>query len=63
MERIEILHFDLYNTLASTNRAVFAPFSHDAQWPEPVPEPMSIVILGSLGAGMFAARRMRRRKK
>ncbi len=28
-----------------------------------VPEPMSMIMLGSLGAGMFASRRMRRRKK
>jgi len=28
-----------------------------------VPEPMSMVMLGCLGAGMFVARRMRRRKK
>jgi len=29
----------------------------------PAPEPMSMMMLGTLGAGMFAARRMRRRKK
>jgi len=57
------VHFDAYNHLASFTQSRFAPFSHDAEIqyeaPPPIPEPISMVMLGCLGAGMLAARRLR----
>lgn len=54
------LHFDVYDTIAGSNHGIFAPFSKDAV---ALPEPMSAIMLGALGLGMFATRKVRRRIK
>ncbi len=45
------VHFDLYNSIVGENgdidRGIFAPFSHDAQSSAPVPEPASMLLLGT----------------
>lgn len=41
------IHFDLYDHVGSKNKAVFAPFSHDAQI---TPEPATLIIWSLLGA-------------
>ena len=51
------IHFDLYNSVGARNRAVFAPFSHDAQV---VPEPSSLVIWSLIGIGVTCVARRRR---
>jgi hypothetical protein len=67
------IHFDLYDTLVhncgkgKTSAACvdidvnhFAPFSHDAQSSPPVPEPATMLLIGSgIGAGIL--RRLRRK--
>jgi hypothetical protein len=69
-----VIHFDLYDTLVHNcgnghqtlpgcqdiDVNHFAPFSHDAQSSPPVPEPASMILLGTgIGAGML--RRLRRK--
>lgn len=71
-----VIHFDLYDTLVhncGNGRNTlpgcldidvdhFAPFSHDAQSSPPVPEPATMILLGSgIGAGVL--RRLRRNRK
>jgi hypothetical protein len=58
-------HFDLYDSVVSGNkaRAVFAPFSHDAEVnPPPVPEPASLATAG-LGVILGLGYAWRRRKR
>lgn len=62
------IHFDVYNHIEGETRSVFAPFSHDGEFnpPDeefpPVPEPISMLMLGCVGAGMMTASKLRRRK-
>jgi hypothetical protein len=61
------VHFDLYSTKTLSGGDIdidkFAPFSHDARsMPGAIPEPGSIVLLGS-GAALLAAWRLRRRTR
>lgn len=56
------IHFDLYNlNLKNGNTStVEAPFSHDAEgWSQPVPEPGTVLLLGSgfLGLAIYGRRR------
>ena len=55
-------HFDLYDSVQSPNRAVFAPFSHDGETGDgpPVPEPGTIALVGLGLLSVVAARRVRR---
>lgn len=56
------VHFDLYGTLVGKNRAVFAPFSHDAEVEAShCPEPASLAVWSLLGLIGIAATRQRRR--
>lgn len=61
-----VVHFDLYNTKIKSNGDIdvtqFAPFSHDAQSTQ-VPEPSSLVLLGSGLIGFAIWRRKRFYKK
>lgn len=53
------IHFDLYNTSTSGSNVYiteFAPFSHDAQ-SQPVPEPSTLLLLGSGLIGFAMLRR------
>ena len=53
------IHFDLYNTSTSGSNVYvteFAPFSHDAQ-SQPVPEPSTLLLLGSGLIGFAVLRR------
>jgi hypothetical protein len=66
-----VVHFDLYNTKLCANSSgkcdgsgdvditQFAPFSHDAESGHKVPEPSTLLLLGSglLGLGLFGRRR------
>lgn len=54
-----VLHFDLYNTKLKgldVDVTQFAPFSHDAQ-SAAVPEPSTVLLLGSGLVGLWASRR------
>lgn len=54
-----VLHFDLYNTKLKgldVDVTQFAPFSHDAQ-STAVPEPSTVILLGSGLVGLWASRR------
>lgn len=54
-----VLHFDLYNTKLKgldVDITQFAPFSHDAQ-SAAVPEPSTVLLLGSGLVGLWASRR------
>lgn len=57
------LHFDLYNTAVKKGDVdvkKFAPFSHDAGTTSTVPEPGTLLLLGSGFAGLYLSRRLRR---
>ncbi|MFZ3063826.1 MAG: choice-of-anchor N protein [Nitrospirota bacterium] len=55
-----VIHFDLYNTKLKKGGDIdvtqFAPFSHDAQ-STAVPEPSTVLLLGSGLVGLWASRR------
>ncbi|NLC71136.1 MAG: PEP-CTERM sorting domain-containing protein [Desulfuromonadaceae bacterium] len=57
-----VLHFDLY-TFNARDGILFAPFSHDAQSQSaPVPEPGTLLLLGSglAALGAYSRRRAKR---
>lgn len=55
-----VIHFDLYNTKLLSNGDIdvsqFAPFSHDAETTS-VPEPNTLILLGSGFLGLWAVKR------
>ncbi len=57
-----ILHFDLYDSVKSGTKATFSPFSHDAVGASIVPEPTSLLLLGT-GLGVLGLIGSRKKKK
>ncbi len=60
------VHFDLYNHIEGENKALFAPFSHDADAEDgggggtnPIPEPATILLVGFGIAGLGGTFRKR----
>lgn len=52
------VHFDLYDSIASSNHARFAPFSHDGEG-SPAPQPGTAWLLGAGILGVLLRRRPR----
>lgn len=58
------LHFDLYNTSlknGDVDVTKFAPFSHDAETTTSVPEPGTLLMMGSGLTALYFSRRLRRK--
>jgi hypothetical protein len=56
------IHFDLYTLNGRDRIEYFAPFSHDAETGPPVPEPSTLILLGS-GALLLTVKKRFARKR